>query len=188
MRVGDRGPPRSLVRGPPRRPKIRASHLPGRHEPTGPTALETSTDRNRKSGTGSQIELPTRLLSPCLASCLHTSIVEERAPSRPTSTTPHKATRVKPGKGPFLGYAWASTQDKPGGGTTPGLDPGVPAPGCTWVRRKKSHLGKTRQKISDPSGGSDFLPPPAGTFATLLDGPRFFPGSMDRGYSRVWWR
>ena len=80
----------------------------------------------------------------------------------PKAPTPHKATRVKPGKGPFLGYAWASTQDKPGGGTTPGLDPGMPDPGCTWVRRKKSHLGKTRQKYLRPVGGQRFSPPPRG--------------------------
>ena len=75
--------------------------------------------------------------------------------------TPHKATRVKPGKGPFLGYAWASTQDNPGGGTTPGLDPGVPAPGCTWVRRKKSHLGNPAKNLR-PVGGKRFSPPPRG--------------------------
>ena len=68
-------------------------------------------------------------------------------------TTPHKATREKPEKGPFLGYDWAGSQDKPGSDTTPGLDLGLAPPGSPWGRSKNSHPGETRQKILGPVGG-----------------------------------
>ena len=78
-------------------------------------------------------------------------------PVRPHATGPYQPRTTK---ARFLRNCplW----DKPGGGTTPGLDPGMPDPGCTWVRRKKSHLGKTRQKYLRPVGGQRFSPPPRG--------------------------